>query len=155
MSHNKHIADYVNQVHELLRTTETKNINSAIGNLTWNYSGPGNRFIRQAICSHLTGENTPLVKSGVSHLADYTKAYVKRITKEGVEGVDYPNTAKVDTKATKVDTSPQVGMAVVRKACKRKGSVTAVNGDKVEVTLEDGSVRKPNVERFTKLYAQL
>lgn len=167
MSHNKQIAEYVNRVHELLKTTEAKNINSAIGNMSYDYAGPGNRFIRQAICSHLTGQNTPLVKAGISHLADYTRAYVKRLTKEGVEGIDYPNTPKAakasepsqkvsakTEKLTSADFAGMVGKAVIRKACKRKGEVTAYDGTegKITVTLTDGSVRKPNTDRFLKLY---
>jgi len=166
MTHSKSIADYVNQVHQLLKTTEAKNINAAIGNLTYAYAGPANRFVRQAICSHLTGANTPIVKSGISHLADYSRAYVKRLTKDGVEGVDYPNGLKPEKQADKApkqadkakkqsDSAPataKVGFKVVRKACQRKGEVTAIEGNIVIVTLEDGSVRKPNSNRFTKLY---
>lgn len=95
---------------------------------------------------------------------------------EGIKGIDYPmdeepneiqaeaigimqeeaelagevtKSADIEAKAI---TKAVVGMAVIRKQCQRKGSVTAVDGMKVTVTLEDGSVRRPCASRFLKLY---
>lgn len=151
MTTSKATQDYLNKVQELIKTTEARNLYTAIGNLTYEYAGPAHRFTRQEICCELTGEKIPLVKAGISHLADYTKAYLKAKAAQK-EAAPKAKPTKAPTE-NKVDMpKPAVGMAVVRKACKRKGSVTAIEGDKVTVTLEDGSVRKPNMARFQKLY---
>ena len=85
------------------------------------------------------------------------------IEAEGIEGIDYPNKketaaergAKAIAKAEKsAEIAALVGLKVIRKQCQRKGEVTAIEGQHVTVTLEDGSKRKPCMSRFQKLYSQ-
>lgn len=61
-------------------------------------------------------------------------------------------TEKQQSAGSLAEATITVGMKVVRKECQRKGEVTAIEGQHVIVTLEDGSKRKPCMSRFRKLY---
>lgn len=109
-------------------------------------SGTDNRFVRQEICNDLQGESTPLVKCGISHLADYTRKWLQSFIKQA----DAPKAAP---KAKAEAPTIIIGMKVTRKECKREGVVSDMNDGKLVITLADGDVRRPNVQRFTKLYS--
>lgn len=106
-------------------------------------SGTDNRFVRQEICNDLTGESTPLVKCGISHLAEYTRKWLQTLIKKA-------DATKPKAKAE----APTIiiGMKVTRKQCQREGVISDMNDGKLVITLADGDVRRPNVQRFTKLY---
>lgn len=156
MTTSKATQDYLNKVQEIIKTTEARNLYTAIGNLTYEYVGPAHRFTRQEICCELTGEKIPLVKAGISHLADYTKAYLKAkaAAKEATKPAKAEPVGIEAAPLTSADFAGMVGKAVIRKACKRKGEVTAFDGTegKMTIKLADGSVRRPNTDRFLKLY---
>lgn len=103
-------------------------------------SGTDNRFVRQEICNDLTGQAIPIVKAGISHLADYTRQWLQSVIK------------KADKKEKAEAPAPKVGAVVTRKECGRQGTITAIDGDKLEITLADGDIRRPNMKRFYKLY---
>jgi hypothetical protein len=107
-------------------------------------SGTDNRFVRQEICNDLTGESIPIVKAGISHLKEYTETWLKSvIAKADAPKADEPKAEKPII---------IIGMKVTRKECKREGVVSAMEGEKLMITLADGDVRRPNVNRFQKLY---
>jgi hypothetical protein len=105
-------------------------------------AGVDNRFVRQKICNELTGESIPLVKCGISHLAQYFMEYMAPKAKPAPK-------ADVPTQETK---EIVVGLKVTRKECKREGVIAAIEGDKLSITLADGTVRNPNINRFQRLY---
>ena len=98
-------------------------------------SGDHNRFLRQKIAEAITGEKKPLVKCGISHLVTYAQENAITSSETNTEGA-----------------TCAIGQQVIRKKCQRRGKVTAIEGEKVTVELEDGSTRNPNKERFLKLY---
>lgn len=108
--------------------------------------GTENRFIRQAICNELTGEKIQIVKAGVSHLADYTRKWLQAV----IKAANKKEKAEAQPKAERRPI--EVGMRVVRKECKREGVVAQIEGDKLSITLADGDIRRPNINRFQKLY---
>lgn len=114
--------------------------------LVWSLGGDANRFLRQEVVEELTGEKKPLVKCGVNAIEAYLSTGI--IIKPKSQAVAEPEAeADEPTPAT-----CKVGQAVIRKECQRKGKITAIDGDKVTVELEDGSKRNPNKQRFSKLY---
>lgn len=103
------------------------------------YMGPANRFRRQEIMKEITGITIPLVKCGVNHIA---------------EAIRKAQRAAEAKEATPTQTEPvlEVGTAVIRKKCGRKGVIKeSVNGTFV-IELEDGTIRKPGAHRVAKLY---
>lgn len=103
------------------------------------YLGPVNRFRRQELMKELTGITVPLVKCGVNHIAEaIRKAQKDAKSKEGTP--------------TKSEPVLEVGTALIRKKCGRKGVIKeSVNGTFV-IELEDGTIRKPRAHRVAKLY---
>lgn len=99
-----------------------------------NLSGPANRFKRQALMKELTGENIPLVKCGISHILEALAAAKPAKTEK-------PQSAE-----------PFEGAHIIRKKCGRKGIIKANVNGKLEIQLEDGSIRKPGAHRFSSLY---
>jgi hypothetical protein len=164
---NTNTTDYLVKVQEVL-SSKPANLHSEIINLSKHYAGDENRFVRQEIIADLIEIKHPLVKCGIGYLAEFTMTYLKKLETEvkaakviaiepdGIAGIDYPMEAE-----SKITVSPDVkpikasiGLSVVRKQCQRKGEVTAIEGQHVTVTLEDGSKRKPCMSRFEKLYIQ-
>jgi hypothetical protein len=84
------------------------------------------------------------VKAGISHLADYTRTWLQAVIKASNEK---KKSAPAEPKIQII-----VGLKVTRKECKREGEVTAIDGEKLTITLADGDVRRPNVKRFNRLY---
>lgn len=114
----------------------------AIENIIINLAGPDNRFERQNLMEIVTGEKIPLVKCGISHITDAVwKNRALFAPKKAEKSLD-PNDS----------IEPTVGLKVTRKSCQRKGEVTDIDNGIVTVTLADGSIRRPNIERFKKLY---
>jgi hypothetical protein len=99
-----------------------------------NLSGPANRFKRQELMKELTSENIPLVKCGISHILEALAA-VKPAKTEKPKGAE-----------------PFEGAHIIRKKCGRKGIIKANVNGKLEIQLEDGSIRKPAAHRFNSLY---
>lgn len=120
------------------------NNNDELNALILTLSGTDNRFVRQEICNDLTGQSIPIVKAGISHLADYTRTWMQAIIK------------KVDKKKDDIPKAERrplcIGVIVKRKACGRQGTISAIEGDKLTIELADGDVRRPNINRFYKLY---
>jgi len=107
--------------------------------VTRTLSGNDNRFIRQNLILELTGEKHHLVRCGVSYVTKHVMAY----------------TANTPTpeKSSKVSAHDiEVGTPVLRKKCKRRGVIKANSNGKMEIHLEDGSIRKPASTRFYSLY---
>jgi hypothetical protein len=168
---NTHATDYLKAVANVIES-KPSDLSNELHNLAWGYSGDENRFIRQNIINHLTGEKNIIAKCGIRALAEHTEAYIARLKAEatapapeptnepdGIAGIDYPLPGEVtvseaiEAPATTADElKAAVGLEVIRKQCKRKGVVTAIENLKVTVTLEDGSVRRPCMSRFKKLY---
>jgi hypothetical protein len=78
------------------------------------------------------------------------------IEQEGIAGIDYEMPGAITEAKTISQAKPTatIGLQVIRKQCQRKGEVTAIEGQHVTVTLEDGSKRKPCMSRFQKLYSE-
>lgn len=174
---NTNTADYLVSVRQVIESKPT-NLHAEIINLSKHYAGDENRFIRQEIINDLIGIKHPIAKCGVGSLATHTMTYLKQLEQAVIAMHDEANaemaaevmsamegeTDELDlgevttnpaiTEASKTITKAAVGMEVIRKQCQRKGSVTAIEGLKVVVTLEDGSVRRPCSSRFLKLYNQ-
>ena len=102
--------------------------------ISQNYGGLDNRFIRQDIIEELTGTKIPLVKCGVSHLAEHIIQHQSKL-KRYQEIHDLV-----------------VGTPVLRKKCGRKGVIKESVDGKLTIELEDGSIRKPAAQRAIKLY---
>lgn len=128
-------------------------------------AGPDNRFKRQALYRELTGENILVAQAGINRLIDTAMKYLA--TEQEAEQEAEQESGKVVYMADETEETPtagasekpesleltvELGLLVIRKACKRSGVVHAVDGDKITVLLADGSKRKPNRERFLKLY---
>ena len=155
-----HATNYLKSVGDLIES-KPANFSEAIRTLAWGYSGDENRFIRQEIIDQLTGEKNILAKCGIRALAMHTEMYLARLGAEA--NAPAPTTTAPAIEATAPATSVSapatkptatIVLAVIRKACKRTGTVTAIEGQHVTVTLEDGSKRKPCMSRFEKLYIQ-
>lgn len=119
--------------------------------LCWVLAGPDARFQRQKALRELTGENILVNQAGVNRLFEKAMEYISAkpeqvVFQDETEEIDFTPPAE------KVEVGILAGIAVVRKACKREGVIQSVDGDKVIVLLADGSVRKPNADRFRKLY---
>lgn len=181
MKNATHTTDFLVKVREILER-KPANLHAEIIDLSKHYAGDENRFIRQEITFDLIGIKHPINKCGIGSLAAYTMTYLKGLEQaviakhdqEGIAGIDYemegevtvaPAVSKKETAAergakaiAKAEKSAEiaalVGLKVIRKACQRKGEVTAIEGQHVTVTLEDGSKRKPCMSRFEKLYIQ-
>ena len=116
--------------------------------LIYKLSGTAHRFERQALYRELTGENILVAQAGINRVSE---AALRYLIAEPAEVVVFEDKTDEETPVIQL----VAGLLVVRKACKRKGAVQKVDGDKVYVLLEDGSVRKPNRERFEKLYSRI
>jgi hypothetical protein len=110
-----------------------------------NYMGPANRFRRQELMKEITGETVPLVKCGITHLKEAIQAADR-------DSMDKALAAAKAKKAPKADIQPIPGILVIRKQCGRKGVIKANANGKMEIELEDGSIRKPGAHRFKSLY---
>lgn len=148
---------------QLIAMTDEKNLKSFVFQ---HLAGDENRFIRQEIIQELTGEKHYLVKCGVSYVIKHVQAYqatpqndmdialakAEPSTEVESESVIVDET----TKAPKAEKIPpyqiEVGTPVIRKKCKRKGVIKANVNGKMEIELEDGSIRKPASGRFHSLY---
>lgn len=116
--------------------------------VTRTLSGTDNRFIRQNLILELTGEKHHLVKCGVSYVTKHVMAYAASTPNDAIEGV----TPKAEKSAKMPALEIEVGTPVVRKQCKRRGVIKANSNGKMEIELEDGSIRKPASTRFYSLY---
>lgn len=141
---------------EALKTKYTgSDLRREVTALIYKLSGPDNRFKRQALYRELTGENILVAQAGVNRLTD---AAMRFLTAESgkVVFMDTTDEQEQETPAAQesaaVELTIECGLLVIRKACKRTGVVQEIDNDKVKVLLSDGSVRKPNRERFLKLY---
>lgn len=166
---SSHTADYLKSVREVIET-KPADLHAEILKLARTYGGDENRFIRQELIEDLIGIKHPIVKCGIGMLAAFTMTYLNNLKAEttpapapepeGIKGIDYPMDEQPEGIVTKSEPAPEpikkatIGMAVIRKQCQRKGEVTAIEGQHVTVTLEDGSKRKPCMSRFIKLYTQ-
>lgn len=164
-----HTIEYIKTVRVIIES-KPADLSNELRNLAWGYSGDENRFIRQDIINELSGEKHILAKCGIRALAMHTEMYLARLASapaptttapaieatapapeaDGIEGIDYP--LKATTAPAPAKPKATIGLQVVRKQCQRKGEVTAIEGQHVTVTLEDGSKRKPCMSRFEKLY---
>ncbi len=136
-------------------------------------AGNDNRFNRQDLIQELTGEKHHLVKCGVNYVVQHVQAYqttpqndldvslakaTPSIEEESAsEVIDLVTpTTEPTAKAEKSEKLPayqiEVGTPVIRKKCKRKGVIKANADGKMEIELEDGSIRKPASGRFYQLY---
>jgi len=113
-----------------------------------NFAGPTNRFRRQELMQEITGEKVHLVKCGISHLLEAI-ATADRDSMDKALAAAKPAKAK-ETEATTGEPTP--GAHVIRKKCGRKGIIRANVNGKLEIELEDGSIRKPAATRFSGLY---
>lgn len=120
-------------------------------------SGNHNRFIRQEIIQHLTGEKHHLVKCGVSYVIQHVQEFQAKPQNDMDVALAQEKPSKDEAKAEpKAEKLPpykiEVGTPVVRRKCKRKGVIKANANGKMEIHLEDGSVRRPASSRFYSLY---
>ena len=178
-----HTIEFIKTVRVIIES-KPADLSNELRTLAWGYSGDENRFIRQDIINELSGEKHILAKCGVRALAMQTEMYIARLAIEanasapaievgapapepsapaieadGIAGIDYEmpgaiTEAKAISQAKAEAIKAEVGLKVIRKQCHRKGEVTAIEGQHVTVTLEDGSKRKPCMSRFQKLYSQ-
>ncbi len=163
MTTTTHATDYLKAVANVIES-KPSDLSNELHNLAWGYSGDENRFIRQNIINHLTGEKNIIAKCGIRALAEHTEAYIARLKAEAtapapepiapapIDSAPAPKPAKPAKDEPKTEITATVGLQVIRKECQRKGEVTAIEGQHVTVTLEDGSKRKPCMSRFKKLY---
>jgi hypothetical protein len=136
-----------NELYFLKAHNTGEELTAKVRELCWVLAGPDARFQRQKALRELTGENILVNQAGVNRLFEKAMEYVNA-EPEKVVFQDETDEAT----AEKVEVGIVAGIAVVRKACKREGVIQSVDGDKVIVLLADGSVRKPNADRFRKLY---
>lgn len=168
-----HTIEFIKTVRVIIES-KPADLSNELRTLAWGYSGDENRFIRQDIINELSGEKHILAKCGVRALAMQTEMYIARlaveanatapapepsapaIEQEGIAGIDYEMPGAITEAKTISQAKPTatIGLQVIRKQCQRKGEVTAIEGQHVTVTLEDGSKRKPCMSRFQKLYSQ-
>lgn len=164
----------INTINTIIAQLEAAKDKKEIRDIVWTLSGDDNRFLRQQLTEQLIGIKHPIAKCGVGALESFAITYLnakkaKASKAVAVEAVPEPiaepvaeapapepaNPAKADKQQSAgslADATITVGMKVVRKECQRKGEVTAIEGQHVTVTLEDGSKRKPCMSRFRKLY---
>jgi len=146
----------------LVAIADKKELSAFISN---NIGGLENRFTRQELMREISGVTIPLVKCGISHLVEAIDAFRNDPKNEmDLSLMGTPSTEEesesviVDetTKAPKAEKLPayqiEVGTPVIRKKCKRKGVIKANANGKMEIELEDGSIRKPATGRFHSLY---
>lgn len=122
-----------------------------------NLAGPASRFIRQEIIQHLTGEKHHLVKCGVNYVIQHVQAYQSNPQNDlDISLAKGSESEVIDEVTPQADKLPayqiEVGTPVIRKKCKRKGVIKANANGKMEIHLEDGSIRKPAAGRFYSLY---
>lgn len=126
-------------------------------------AGNDNRFIRQNLIQHLTGVKQLLVKCGVSYVISHVQAFQANPQNDMDVALAKaePESEIIDeVTPTTADGTPdklpaykiEVGTPVIRKKCKRKGVIKANANGKMEIHLEDGSIRKPASSRFYSLY---
>jgi len=141
---------------ENLRTKYTgSDLRREVTALIWKLSGPDHRFTRQSLYRELTGQNILVAQAGVNRLVEAAMKYLasdEQPTEEETGTVVFMDNSDVEEQTQQITVSIESGLVVIRKACKRAGVVQSVENDKVTVLLADGSVRKPNRERFMKLY---
>lgn len=143
-----HTIEYIKTVRVIIES-KPADLSNELRNLAWGYSGDENRFIRQDIINELSGEKHILAKCGIRALAMHTEMYLARLASAPAPIVSAP---AIEAAAPATKPTATIGLAVIRKQCQRKGEVTAIEGQHVTVTLEDGSKRKPCMSRFEKLY---
>jgi Zn-dependent peptidase ImmA (M78 family) len=119
-----------------------------------NYMGPANRFRRQELMKEITGETVPLVKCGITHLKEAIQAADRDSMDKALAAAKPAKAAKKAAKKPEPTASIELipGILVIRKQCGRKGVIKANANGKMEIELEDGSIRKPGAHRFKSLY---
>lgn len=109
-------------------------------------AGPDNRFKRQALYREITGENILVAQAGINRLIDTAMKHLNEPEGKVVyiapeETADSTADSSPDTKpetksntdSEKLELTVELGLLVIRKACKRTGVVHAVDGDKITV----------------------
>lgn len=145
------IQDFANK---LIAITDKKELDAFVFRTL---AGPNNRFIRQEIIQHLTGEKHQLVRCGVSYVIQHVQAFQANQQNDMDVALAQAKPSKDELKAEpKAEKLPpykiEVGTPVIRRKCKRKGVIKANANGKMEIHLEDGSVRRPASSRFYSLY---
>lgn len=148
----------------LVAIADKKELSAFISN---NIGGLENRFTRQELMREISGVTVPLVKCGISHLVEAIDTFRNDPKNEmdlslmgtpstGVESVSEVIDEVTPTTEPTAEKLPayqiEVGTPVIRKKCKRKGVIKANANGKMEIELEDGSIRKPASGRFYSLY---
>jgi hypothetical protein len=148
------IQDFANK---LIAITDKKELDTFVFRTL---AGPNNRFIRQEIIQHLTGEKHQLVKCGVSYVIQHVQAFQANQQNDldialAKANFEQPSNDEVKAEPKEEKLPPykiEVGTPVIRRKCKRKGVIKANANGKMEIHLEDGSIRRPASSRFYSLY---